>query len=421
VTARRTPPRPALAVLDGGTGPAPPEGGDEGPRPREAIVLRYGELFLKGANRWRFVQAVDRHVRRAVADLGAAVRSIHARCLVEGVGHAPEALARLRLVFGISSVSPAWLLGGDVAAWERFAAERGRLAAQRGARTFAVDASRPDKRFPLRSQEVCVRLGDAIRQAAGLEVDLERPEWTFRVEIGREALFAWEGSLPGAGGLPVGSGGRALLLLSGGIDSPVAGYLAQKRGLELDAAYFDAFPYTGPGAREKAVDLARILSRAQESLALSVVPFARLQERLRDGAPADHLVLLYRRMMVRAAERLAARSGARALVTGESLGQVASQTLDNLACIEAVATAPILRPLISYDKSETIALARRLGTYEISIRPHADCCSLFVPKHPVTRGRAERLERIEAGIDWAGALDEAVAGVETVRFGEGGG
>jgi thiamine biosynthesis protein ThiI len=418
VTGRAKPARPVLAVIEGeGRGPAPPR--DDEPGPREAIVLRYGELFLKGANRWQFIEAVDRQVRRAVADLGATLRAVHGRLIVEGVGHAPEALARLRQVFGVASLSPAWLLESDVAGWERLAVARARLARERGARTFAIDTERPDKTFALRSAEINVRVGEAVRTTVGLDVDLDRPDWTFHLEVGREVLFAWEGVLPGAGGLPVGTGGRALLLLSGGIDSPVAGHLAQKRGVTLDAVYFDAFPYTGPGAREKATDLARVLTRAQGALDLFVVPFAKLQERLRDGAPADHLVLLYRRMMVRVAERLAERTGAAALVTGESLGQVASQTIENLACIDAVAVRPILRPLISFDKSETIALARRLGTYDISIRPHADCCSLFVAKHPVTRGRAERLERLERAVEWSELLGEAVERTETVRVGDG--
>jgi thiamine biosynthesis protein ThiI len=385
---------------------------------REAIVLRFGELFLKGGNRRQFLDAIRLRVRRSVADLGAAVRPIHGRLIVEGVGHSPEALARLRRVFGVASVSPVWLMAREIADWEALAVERGKLAQARGVRTFAVATERPDKSFPVRSIEISSRLGAAIRTATGLDVDLGRPDWKFHVEVGRESIFVWEGAFPGAGGLPTGTGGRALLLLSGGIDSPVAGHLAQKRGVVLDAVYFDAFPYTGPGAREKAVELARILSEPQDAINLFVVPFAALQEKLRDGAPADHLVILYRRMMVRVAERLAARTGAVALVTGESLGQVASQTIENLACIEAVATMPILRPLISFDKSETIVLARRLGTYEISIRPHADCCSLFVARHPVTRGRAAKIERMEESLEWAGLVDDAVARTETVRLGE---
>ncbi|MBI5490736.1 MAG: tRNA 4-thiouridine(8) synthase ThiI [Deltaproteobacteria bacterium] len=412
-------PRPALALVRAGTGEG--EGGPPAAPPdaREAIVVRFGELFLKGGNRGKFLDAVRLRTRRAVADLGAAVRPVHGRLIVEGVGHAPEALARLRGVFGVSSVSPAWLLGAEVADWERLAVERAKLARARGARSFAIATERPDKAFPLRSIEISSRLGAAVVAAAGLDVNLGRPDWTFHVEVGREAVFAWEGALAGAGGLPTGTGGRALLLLSGGIDSPVAGHLAQKRGVVLAAVYFDAFPYTGPGAREKAVDLARVLAGPQDALDLYVVPFAPVQERLRDGAPADYLVLLYRRMMVRVAEKLAARTGAVALVTGESLGQVASQTIENLACIEAAATMPILRPLISFDKSETIALARRLGTYEISIRPHADCCSLFVAKHPVTRGRAATLGRLERAVDWTAVVDQAVAATETVRVGEG--
>lgn len=409
---RRPVPRPALALIEGGGADHEPPDGPEDPPGRPAIALRPGELFLKGANRRMFVDAVERQVRRAVSDLGAVVRRLHLRFLVEGVEHSPEALVRLRRVFGIHSVIPAWVLPREIEAWERFAVHRARIAIRRGARTFAIDCERPDKSFAMPSPEVNARIGSAVIEATGLEVDLDRPDWRFRLEVAREETFAWEGALPGAGGLPVGTGGRVMLLLSGGIDSPVAGHLIQKRGAVLDAVYFDAFPYTGPGARQKAVDLARRLAEAQGPLHLHVVPFALVQERLRDHAPADHLVLLYRRAMIRIAERLADKTGARGLATGESLGQVASQTLENLAVIDEVADLPILRPLISFDKSETIALARRIGTYDISIRSHADCCSLFVAKHPATRARPERVRGYEAAAEMGPSLEAAMAGVE---------
>jgi thiamine biosynthesis protein ThiI len=410
---RRAIPRPALALVEPGDDGGAPPGGPMEPLPgRPVIALRPGELFLKGANRRIFVDAVERQVRRAVSDLGAVVRRLHLRFLVEGVEHSAEALLRLRRVFGIHSVIPAWVLPREIEAWERFAVHRARMAIGRGARTFAIDCERPDKSFPIRSPEVNARVGSAVREATDLAVDLERPDWRFRLEVAVEETFAWEGALPGAGGLPVGTGGRVLLLLSGGIDSPVAGHLIQKRGVVLDAVYFDAFPYTGPGARQKAVELARRLAEAQGPLRLHVVPFAAVQELLRDHVPADHLVLLYRRAMIRIAERLAGETGARALATGESLGQVASQTLENLAVIDEVAALPILRPLISHDKSETIALAQRIGTYDISIRPHADCCSLFAAKHPATRAKPERVRRYEAAVETGPAIEAAIAGVE---------
>lgn len=228
-----------------------------------------------------------------------------------------------------------------------------------------------------------------------MPVDLDRPDLTVSIEIGHERTFVCGEKVAGAGGLPVGSSGTAMLLLSGGIDSPVAGWLAQKRGLRLQAIYFHSFPHTGDRAREKVVDLARILAGSQCGMKLWVVPFASIQEALQGGAPGRQLVLLYRRMMVRIAEAHARREGCEALVTGDSLGQVASQTLANLACVEKVATLPLLRPLIAYDKAETVKLARRIGTFEKSSEPAEDCCSLFVPSFPETRGRPVVLDDIE--------------------------
>jgi thiamine biosynthesis protein ThiI len=205
-----------------------------------------------------------------------------------------------------------------------------------------------------------------------------------------------------------------MLLLSGGIDSPVAGHLLQKRGLELDAVHFHAFPYTGDGSKDKAVDLARLLARRQRRLRLHVVQFAKIQELFRDGCPAPYLVLLYRRAMIRIAEQLARRAKIAALATGESLGQVASQTLTNLATVEDAAGLSVLRPLLGFDKAETIEIARLIGSYETSIRAHDDCCTLFVPRHPETKGSAGRARKFEEQVDWQPLVDEAVDAVEVI-------
>jgi thiamine biosynthesis protein ThiI len=247
-------------------------------------------------------------------------------------------------------------------------------------------------------------------------VDLERPDLAIGVEVGRDWTFLWVDRIEGAGGLPVGTSGKALLLLSGGIDSPVAGHMMQKRGLELEAVYFHAFPYTGDGARDKVVSLARVLARRQAGLKLHVVQFAAIQEALKERSDPSYLVLLYRRAMVRIAERIAARGKIKALATGESLGQVASQTLTNLAAVEDAATLPILRPLIGFDKAETIELARRIGTFDISVLPHDDCCTLFVPRHPQTRGSLARVVAMERGLDWERFIPAAAEGAEVVEL-----
>jgi len=377
------------------------------------VVLRHGELFLKRGNRRLFEDALVRNTRRALRDrTDVTVLGEHGRVFVLGAAD-EDLLERLRWVFGAASLSPAVFVERDLRAiTERAVA----LALERapGARTFRIRARRADKSFPLTSADLGREVGAAVAAATGLPVDLERPDLAVGIEIGRRWTFLWVDEHPGGGGLPVGTAGRALLLLSGGIDSPVAGHLMQKRGVELAAVYFHAPPHTGDGARDKAVDLARVLARRQQRLPLLVVPFTAIQERLRDGGASSWLVLLYRRAMVRIACRLAARERAGVLVTGESLGQVASQTMANLATVEDAASLPILRPLIGFDKAETVELARRIGTYDISIRPHRDCCTLFVPPHPETRGNPARAARIEAKIDWEPLVRAAADAAESI-------
>jgi thiamine biosynthesis protein ThiI len=377
------------------------------------IVIRPGELFLKGKNRRMFEDALVRNTKRALRGRDdVRVWREHGRLFVIGAVD-EDLLSRLTWVFGISSFSPVVFCEKSIAEITRVALE---MAEQRpaGTRTFRIAARRSDKSFSHTSAAIGRDVGQAVVEATGLGVDLERPELSIGVEVGRSWAFVWIDRRPGAGGLPVGTSGSALLLLSGGIDSPVAGHLLQKRGLELAAVYFHAFPYTGDGARDKVADVARVLARRQGRLRLRVAQIARLQELLRDECPAPYLVLLYRRAMIRIAERLAADNGIAALATGESLGQVASQTLLNLTTVEDAASLPILRPLIGFDKAETIDLARRIGTYEISIRPHDDCCTLFVPRHPETGGSAERARMLEDQVQWQPLVDEAVSTAEAI-------
>ncbi len=247
-------------------------------------------------------------------------------------------------------------------------------------------------------------------------MDLHNPELNVGVEVGSTQSFVFIGSVKGAGGLPVGASGKVALLLSGGIDSPVAGHLMQKRGCQLDAVYFHSPPYTGERARDKVEQLAGKLALAQGgSLPLHVVPFTAVQEAVRDGAPPDLAVVLYRRSMLRISQALAHERGCLALASGENLGQVASQTLANMACIEAVSELPLLRPLLTFDKAETIALARSLGTYDLSILPFDDCCSLFVPRHPATKAKAKTVEKFEGRLELGPIEEKAVEETELVE------
>jgi thiamine biosynthesis protein ThiI len=379
------------------------------------VVLRHGELFLKGSNRYMFEEALEGNVRKTLEHRpDIEVVRKHGRIFVLGACDS-EVMKRLHEVFGVSSLSPAVFCEKDV---DEIAAKSLELAGERppGAKTFRISARRSDKRFSQTSADLGRIAGAAVVEKYGLEVDLENYDWSIGIEVGADWCFLWTTNEKGAGGLPVGTGGKALLLISGGIDSPVAGYMIQKRGVEISACYFHSFPYTGENASEKVKRLAKILAGRQGNLRLFKVPFTRIQEELRDRAEAKSLVLFYRRAMVKIAETIAKRYGIKALITGESLGQVASQTLQNLTVIEDAAELPILRPLIGFDKAETIELAKKIGTYEISILPHDDCCSLFVPKHPETKASLRRIRFMENQMDLQPLLDEAVDKVDIIEL-----
>ena len=371
------------------------------------IVLRYGELFLKGANRSRFESVMLENLRYALRDLeGAKLIKGQGRVFVDCPGAVEEAAGRLQRVFGLSSLSPAEEVPQEMEVICRVACEQVQQALERGpVSSFRIKSRRPDKSFPLPSPEINRQVGQAVVDATGLAVNLSHADLTVGVEVGPLRSFVFTQRLPGAGGLPVGVSGKVALLLSGGIDSPVAGHLMQKRGCRLDAVYFHSFPYTGERTLAKVKQLARLLAPPQKRLRLHVVPFTDIQKAIRDLAPPEMAVILYRRSMMRIASAIARDRQCPALATGENLGQVASQTLENLVCIQGEADRPVLRPLVAFDKAETIALARQIGSYELSIQPYDDCCSLFVPKHPVTRGRLRNVVRAEEGVEGLAELE----------------
>ena len=384
------------------------------------IVLRYGELFLKGANRPHFESLLRRNVERALAGLsGVKLQRAQGRLFAElPAEDEPEAAARLATVFGLASLSRATAVEPDMDRIGEVALEQVATALAAGPRpsSFRVSVKRSDKRFPVPSPEIGRLVGAKIFEATGINVDLSNPELDVGVEVGTKRTFVFTGRIQGAGGLPVGASGNVALLLSGGIDSPVAGHLMQKRGCQLEAIYFHSPPYTGERARDKVEQLAGKLARAQGGvLPLHVVPFTAVQEAVRDGAPPDLAVVLYRRSMLRIAQTLARTRRCQALASGENLGQVASQTLENMVCIQAVSELPLLRPLLAFDKAETIAIARVIGTYDLSILPYEDCCSLFVPKHPATKARKLTVEKVERRLELEPVEEAAVEGTELVE------
>jgi len=379
----------------------------------DIILLRIGEIFLKGKNRGSFFRQLVRNTRAMVADLpGVRVEPMYLRLVVR---HPPElrrvCLERLGRLFGVSSLSPAVAVDRSVEAFA--AAAIARAQALPAGASFKIDTTRRDKSFPLISPEVSRQVGAAVVAATGRRVDVHTPDHVIEVDIDAAGCHVFGETVPGPGGLAIGSSGEVLSLLSGGIDSPVASWYAMRRGCRLQAVYFHAFPYTGDKSKEKVLELAGLLARWQGKVAVHVVHFTEVQKRLREQS-GDLAVVLYRRMMMRAASRIAVAQRALALVTGENLGQVASQTLENLAAIEDAASLPVLRPLIGFDKQEIIAEARRIGTYDTSILPYQDCCALFVPAHPTTRARLDDVVAAEAGLDLDAMADELAAGAERI-------
>jgi thiamine biosynthesis protein ThiI len=387
----------------------------------EHVVATFHEVALKSGNRGFFERALLRNVRTALAGLPVAEISVPARVVIRFAVPVPwvDVRARLMTVFGIAGLLPAVRVGTTYEQLEAHVVAR--LDEIEG-KTFAVRCQRSDKRFPLSSEEVQRKLGQAIRDGSGKGVDLTHPDATVHVLLQSDGIFVYPHRHTAAGGLPVGTSGRVLVLLSGGIDSPAAAYMALKRGTRALFVHFHSAPYTSDASVRKVEEIARILGRHQGGSKLVVVPFGDCQREIVANCPEALRVVLYRRMMLRVAARVARRLRCAALVTGESLNQVASQTLENMAAIDRVAHLPVLRPLVGMDKLEIIAFAERAGTFELSIQPHADCCSFLQPRHPATHTTHEACEAAEQALaceDWARRLqrDSTVVRVEPAPWG----
>jgi thiamine biosynthesis protein ThiI len=383
-----------------------------------AIVVHYKELALKGRNRPWFIKLLVRNLKTALAGLHVpAVRSLMGRIEVELSPASPvdEVRDRIRHVFGIANFSYASRGPHDFRA---LADAILRDLGDRDAASFRVSATRADKRLPFTSPEVEREVGGLIKQAKGWRVDLERPALTIHVEMLTDEAFYFFGKERGAGGLPTGTGGRVACLLSGGIDSPVAAYRMMRRGCSVLFVHFHSYPILSRASQEKVREIARVLTRYQQRARLALVPFGELQQQVVLSVPPEVRVVIYRRLMLRIAERLARRWGARALVTGEVIGQVASQTLDNLTTIAKAASMEILRPLVGMDKDEIADEAERIQTFQISIMPDQDCCTLFTPRFPATRARPVDAEAAEALLPVEEMVAAAVNSTvfETFRF-----
>ena len=375
---------------------------------RDVLLVRYGEVFLKGANRPHFLKVLTDNIKRAVKPIGGHVWLSDSRIYVSDFEDLQECIRRVTKVFGVYSVSPAVEMEKDFDA----IAEKCIEMMQGFEGSFKVFARRSDKHFPLNSMEIGQELGGRILESnPKLWVDVHKPTHRMNVEIRDNAYLCVE-EIKAVGGMPMGTGGKAALLLSGGIDSPVAGYQLMKRGVRCCAIHFQSPPYTGELAKDKVMQLAKLLAEYGGSMRVYLVPFTKCQLEIHEKCPEGLGTLITRRFMMRIAERIAKQFGAQALITGESLGQVASQTMEALGCTDAVVNMPVFRPLIGLDKTEIMDIAEKIGTYETSILPYEDCCTVFTPRHPVTKPKLETMPDAERKLDVEALVSEAVANTE---------
>lgn len=387
----------------------------------DIILLKLGEIVLKGLNRRTFEQKLMNNIKRRLAIIGEfKCYLMQSTVYIEPVNEdsdMDEAFEAMTKVFGIASVNRA-------SGCEKDPHKIAELAIaylkedMENAKSFKVEAKRSDKRFPMTSIQLSQFVGGELADAyPECEVDVHNPELTVHVEVRDLAAYVHAAPTPGAGGMPVGSNGVAVTLLSGGIDSPVSTYMIAKRGVRLIPVHFFSFPYTSEQAKQKVIELAELLTAYCGRMTIEVVPFTRIQEEIREKCPEEFFTLIMRRFMMRIAQRIADANGAKAIVTGENLGQVASQTMEAMASTQAVTQLPVLQPLIGMDKEEIVRMARKIGTFETSILPYEDCCTVFTPKHPKTKPKLQEVAEIEAVLDIEALVDEAYNGIERIKVG----
>ena len=379
------------------------------------ILVRYTEILLKGLNRPLFEKKLIANMKSSLKGIPCKIYHEQGRIYVHSVpdDSFDEAIDRLRRVFGIHSLSPAYVVDKD---WENVVNTCYELMEKEiersGKTSFKVFARRSDKHYFMNSDAINREMGGLmLERFPCLHVDIHNPEIKLCIEI-RDSAYVYCEEIPCANGMPIGSAGKATLLISGGIDSPVAGYMMAKRGLILSAVHFYSYPYTSERARDKVVELAGLLSKYAGPIRLFLVPFTDIQMKIYDECPEKETTVIMRRLMMKIAERIAVSEESRALITGEALGQVASQTLESLCVTNDAVSMPVFRPLIGFDKDEIMELARKIGTYETSILPYEDCCTVFVPKHPVTKPDLETLRASEAAVDFSELIEKAIADTE---------
>jgi thiamine biosynthesis protein ThiI len=383
---------------------------------KEIILIKMGEIVLKGLNRKTFENALIKNIKYSVSKLGQfnlknAQSTITLEPLDDNV-NIDEVIIKVSKIFGIAAFNRACVVEKQISEIEKAAVEylKDELTL---AKTFKVEAKRSDKAFPMKSPEICNQVGGYIlSNFNNLKVDVHNPEVTVIVEIRDFGAYIHTQAIKGAGGIPVGTGGKAAILMSGGIDSPVAAYMMAKRGVKLTAIHFESPPYTSERARKKVITLVDKLSSYCQNIKTIIVPFTKIQEEIKRSCPEDFFTIIMRRIMVIIAQRIAEKEGCQALVTGESLGQVASQTLSAICCVDEVSNMPILRPLIGMDKDEIVTISRKIDTFETSILPYEDCCTVFTPKHPRTRPVLKFIKLAHQKINFDDLIEEAIDNIQ---------
>lgn len=382
------------------------------------ILIRYGEITTKGRNRSRFTERLRRNIRQklhAFTDIQIQKTRDRMYIKLNGESH-EEIIEKLKVIFGIHSFSLAVKTESEIEAIKEAALQVYTNLDYEG-KTFKVTAKRADKQFSFSSNELNYEIGShLLKNIDGLTVNVHQPDINVRIEVRNEATYITCQDIIGLGGLPVGTSGKAMLMLSGGIDSPVAGYFALKRGLEIEAIHFHSPPYTSERSKQKVIDLAEKLSEYCGVVKVHVVPFTEIQEAIQKQVPKNYTMTSTRRMMLKVADEIREKAEALAISTGESLGQVASQTLESMYAINEVTTTPIIRPLITMDKTEVMAVARQIDTYDISIRPYEDCCTIFTPASPKTKPKREKINYYESFLDDESLIEKAVSNTEVITI-----
>ncbi|AXI09713.1 tRNA 4-thiouridine(8) synthase ThiI [Oceanobacillus sp. 143] len=379
------------------------------------ILIRYGEMSLKGKNIKQFIIKLQENLQQKIKEFpNVKVTRTQGRMFVLLNGHDPEpVMEKCKKVFGIQSLSLAIKVDNDIEQIKEAALFA--LQNAKDVKTFKVAVKRINKNFPIHTNELNQVLGaHLLTNTDGITVDVHNPDVEVKVEIRLEAAYITSKAVLGLGGLPVGTSGKSLLLLSGGIDSPVAGFLAMKRGVHLEAIHFHSPPYTSERAKQKVIDLSKQLTKYAKSIKIHIVPFTKLQQEIFREMPESYAMTIMRRMMFRIAEQVSRNESILSLTTGENLGQVASQTMESMHAINNVTNYPIIRPLVAMDKQEVIDISKQIGTYETSILPYEDCCTIFVPKAPKTKPRLDKVSYYESTYDFTKSIEEAIAGIETI-------